>query len=315
MHRTALAFGLITLGLLLRPAAAAAQDAPSASAVQAISLLGDTLRAPALSPATRERYEAQLADARREAAARPDDPDALIWVGRRLAYLGRFREAIAVFTEGTRRFPDDARIWRHRGHRWLTVRQLDSAVHDLERAAALVRGRPDEVEPDGQPNAQGIPVSTLHGNIWYHLGLAHYLRGDLEAALPVWQEAMRARALPDSRVAAAHWTYHTLRRLGRHAEARALVAPFSDTLRLIENENYLRLLLLYNGTLTPDALLAPVAGGATSADVSVAYGVGAWYQAEGRPEEARRVLRAIVAGSQWPAFGYLAAEADLARPR
>ncbi|HEX3157739.1 MAG TPA: tetratricopeptide repeat protein [Gemmatimonadaceae bacterium] len=315
MHRTALAFGLITLGLLLRPAAAAAQDAPSPSAVQAISLLGDTLRAPALPPATRERYEAQLAEARREAAARPDDPDALIWVGRRMAYLGRFQEAIAVFTEGTRRFPDDARIWRHRGHRWLTVRQLNRAVHDLERAAALVRGHPDEVEPDGQPNASGIPVSTLQGNIWYHLGLAHYLRGDMEAALPVWQEAMRARALPDSRVAAAHWTYLTLRRLGRDAEARALVAPFSDTLRLIENENYLRLLLLYNGTLTPDALLAPVAGGATSADVSVAYGVSAWYRAEGRPVEADRVLRAIVAGSQWPAFGYLAAEADLARLR
>ena len=99
------------------------------------------------------------------------------------------------------------------------------------------------------------------------------------------------------------------------AEARALVAPFSDTLRLIENENYLRLLLLYNGTLTPDALLAPVAGGATSADVSVAYGVSAWYRAEGRPVEADRVLRAIVAGSQWPAFGYLAAEADIARLR
>ena len=98
MPRTALAFGLIALGLLLRPAASAAQDAPSASAVQAISLLGDTLRAPTLPPATRERYEAQLAEAQREAAARPDDPDALIWVGRRTAYLGRFREAIAVFT-------------------------------------------------------------------------------------------------------------------------------------------------------------------------------------------------------------------------
>ncbi len=52
----------------------------------------------------------------------PDDADALIWAGRRTAYIGRYREAIGIFSEGIARHPDDARMYRHRGHRYLTVR-------------------------------------------------------------------------------------------------------------------------------------------------------------------------------------------------
>mgnify|MGYP006178114509 CR=1 FL=1 len=55
---------------------------------------------------------------------------------------------------------------------------VETVVADLERAASLVRGRPDEVEPDGAPNRFNIPTSTLQSNIWYHLGLAYYMRGE-----------------------------------------------------------------------------------------------------------------------------------------
>ena len=47
----------------------------------------------------------------------------------------------------------------------------------------LVAAKPDEVEPDGAPNARGIPRSTLQSNIWYHLGLAQYLAGDFDGIL------------------------------------------------------------------------------------------------------------------------------------
>ena len=40
-----------------------------------------------------------------------------------------------------------------------------------------------KIEPDGQPNARNIPTSTLNSNIYYHLGLAQYLKGEFEAAL------------------------------------------------------------------------------------------------------------------------------------
>ena len=61
-------------------------------------------------------------------------------------------------------------MYRHRGHRYITVAQFDRAIADFEKAVALIKGTPDEIEPDGAPNPTGKPRSTLHFNIWYHLG-------------------------------------------------------------------------------------------------------------------------------------------------
>lgn len=33
-----------------------------------------------------------------------------------------------------------------------------------------------EFEPDGIPNALNPPLTLPHRNIWYHLGLAYYLK-------------------------------------------------------------------------------------------------------------------------------------------
>ena len=290
-----------------------ALPSPLPPGVEAISLLGDTLRRPPLDSATRATYERRLADAAAQAAARPDDADAAIWHGRRLAYLGRHREAIDVFTAALARHPGDPRLLRHRGHRWITVRELDRAVADLEAAARLARGRPDEIEPDGLPNARNTPLGTLQSNIWYHLALAQYLRGDLAAAHDAAREGMRVAANPDRLVSQSHWLYLTLRRMGRDAEAADVLRPVHRDLDVIENDGYHRLLLMYAGAIDADSLLASVRPGAGSGDVSVAYGIAAWHLAEGRRERGERILRDILAGGQWAAFGYIAAEADLAR--
>ncbi len=176
---------------------------------------------PAMSEAVRTQREQELAAARAAYEKNPNDPEALIWVGRRTAYLGRYQEAIDVFTEGVRKHPRDARMLRHRGHRWITLRRFDKAVADLTRAAQLIRGQQDQIEPDGLPNARNIPTSTLQSNIWYHLGLAHYLRGDFEQALRAYRECLAVSKNPDGVVSVSHWLYMTLRRLGRGDEARA----------------------------------------------------------------------------------------------
>ena len=290
--------------------AAAPEPAPN---YEAISFLGDTLRALPLPEATRQRYEQQLTEARAELERSPNSPEALIWVGRRLGYLGRQREAIATFTEGVRRYPNDARFLRHRGHRYITIRQLDNAIADLERAARLVEGKPDEIEPDGQPNARNQPIGTLHSNIDYHLSLAYYLRGDFARALPVYERELRAARNDDRRVSTAHWNYMALRRLGRHAEAAELLRPFGRDMDVVENQAYHRLLLLYKGELPVDSLLSPGDGPMSVTEATAAYGVGNWHLYNGRRAEAERVFRRILAGGQWGAFGYAAAEADLAR--
>ena len=306
-----------TIGLLASLLIACRAPLPRASSpepelpsgAQALSLQGQPLYPPALSDAAAASHSARLAEAKAAFARTPDNADSIIWLGRRTAYPGQFREAIQIFTRGIDRHPNDARMYRHRGHRYITTRRFDLAVADLERAAELVRGKPDEVEPDGLPNARNIPTGTTQFNIWYHLGLAHYLRGDYRKALAAYAECMKVSRNADTRVATSHWMYMTLRRLGREQDANAVLVPITRDVDVIEDEAYHRLLLMYKGELPVDSLVPPVPAPVT--DVAGAYGVANWYLYNRRTDEAERLYRRILARGQWPAFGYIAAEADL----
>lgn len=281
--------------------------------VEAVSLLGDSLVPPPPSPAARPTLERNLASARKAYEAAPDNADSIIWLGRRTAYLGRFNDAIRVYSEGIEKFPGDARMYRHRGHRYISVRRFDDAIADFEKAVTLIRGQPDVIEPDGQPNARNTPTSTLQSNIWYHLGLAYYLKGDLESALRAYREDLKVAKNPDMLVAVSHWLYMTLRRLNRADEAASVLSSVTQNMDIIENQSYHRLLLLYKGELTPDELLKRE--GASDLDlVSMGYGVANWHLYNGRRADAESVLRRVLGvRSQWAAFGFLAAEAEWKR--
>lgn len=291
-------------------------EAALPTGVEAISLLGDTLRQFPLPNEVRTRYEQQLAQAQAAYDRAPRDIDSIIWLGRRLGYLGRLRESIATYTRGIELYPDNPWLYRHRGHRYVSARELDRAVADLDRAAALVRGQPDEVEPDGQPNARNMPIGTLHSNIYYHLALAHYLKGDFAAAIPIQRRELEEAGNDDRRVSMAHWLYMSLRRLNRNDEAAQVLVPITRQMQVIENGTYHQLLLMYKGEIPPDSLLRSGPGGAMSVtDATAAYGVGNWHLFNGRRDQAETIFRRIVVGGQWGAFGYIAAEAELARMR
>jgi tetratricopeptide (TPR) repeat protein len=302
MHPTILAATALVVAL------AAVQAPPEAT-----SLLGKPLVSPPAPDNVRDKLEADLTAARAALERAPDDADARIWVGRRLAYLGRYRDAIAIFTEGIQRFPKDARFLRHRGHRYITVREFDKAIADLERADVLVAGTSDQIEPDGQPNARNIPLTTLHSNIRYHLALAYYLKGDFAKAAPVWQRARETVRNPDNLVSATHWLYLTLRRQGRADEAGRALDAIAPDLEVIENGSYYSLCQLYKGARTADDVLK--AAGTGPAGAAVKYGVAAWHDVNGRVAEANALRRQLVDGPDWAPFGVIAAEADLARAR
>ncbi len=283
---------------------------------EATSLLGKPLFAPEPAAETRVRLENDLAAAEKALRESPGSADAAIWVGRRTAYLGRYRNAIAAFSAAIDRHPADPRLYRHRGHRYISVREFDNAIRDLSKGASLVAGRPDEVEPDGQPNARNIPTSTLNTNIYYHLGLAHYLKGDFASAADAYRLCMEQSKNPDMQVATAHWQYMTLRRLGREQEAAKVLEPITVDMPVIENGSYHKLLLMYKGQNEAEALLAASKAAALDA-VTIGYGVANWHFYNGRPDVARQILTTIVEqhASQWAGFGYIASEADLARMR
>ncbi|HWP81531.1 MAG TPA: tetratricopeptide repeat protein [Bacteroidota bacterium] len=279
---------------------------------EARSVDGKPLYRIELSTEQRRTLEANLARAESEYRENPKEAERIIWYGRRLAYVWRYQDAIQVFSKGIELHPRNAKLYRHRGHRYITVREFDKAIADLEKAASLIEGVPDEIEPDGAPNKYNMPTSTTNSNIWYHLGLAYYLKGDFENALRAYRECMKFSINDDMLCATSDWLYMTLRRLGRKSEADEVLKRIRSDMRILENHSYHNRLLMYKGEKSPDELLAP----SETDDVAIAtqgYGVGNWYLYNGETEKAKEIFRKVVAGKHWAAFGYIAAEVELAK--
>lgn len=277
--------------------------------IEAYTLLGDTLYSYSKQSdvllknhhAAKELYEEN-----------PEDADAIIWHGRRVAYMGRYREAIEIFVEAIEKHPNDARMYRHRGHRYISIREYDKAIADLEKACELIRGQKNEIEPDGIPNEKGIPISTLHGNIYYHLALAYYLKNDLQNALRVYDLRMASNQNDDNIVSSGHWKYMTLRRMGYHDEAMRLMQPVNGSMEVIENISYFEMCLLYKGVLNEKWFDKKLSG--TSKDDVFLYGLANWRLYEKRDTaKAKSYLDRLLENGNKASFAYLAAEADYTR--
>ena len=270
--------------------------------------------APSMDEKTRASYEEKLNAARSDLKKSPDSADALIWVGRRTAYLGNYKEAVGIFSEGVEKFPSDARFLRHRGHRLISIRCFDDAIADLGKAASLVKGKKDEVEPDGLPNARNIPTSTLQSNIYYHLGLAYYVIGDFANALKAYEKCLKVSKNPDMFVATQNWHYLTLRRLGKIQESVRVLKSVKDGLDIIENDSYYKLLKLYAGKERPETLLTEIRDSSDELqNATMGYGIGAYFLVNGEKEIAEKIFREILETDQWSSFGYIAAEGELGR--
>jgi tetratricopeptide (TPR) repeat protein len=276
---------------------------------QAISLQGDTLRAAAPSEAIVKKYEEKKA----AYLENKENLDKLIWYGRFTAYMGNYREAIDIYTQGLQEFPENSRLLRHRGHRYISVREFDKAVADLSKAAKLIEGKENMIEEDGMPNAQNIPLSTMHGNIYYHLGLAQYLNRNLPAALDAYKKCLSTSNNPDNVVSATHWIYMIQRRLGRKEAAQNYLRNIEPGMNVIENHSYYNACLFYKGELTLEEVYDPTSE-ATASNSALKYAIGNWYWYNGQPKLAKEIYNEILSGTDWASFGYIAAETDLAKP-
>ena len=297
------------------------QTACQSGKVEGVSLLGRPLVRPTHDAEKLARLEQNLANAQARFDQDPADEDAIIWLGRRKAYLSCYREAIDIYSRGLEIHPGSYRLLRHRGHRYITTRQFDRAIADLTRAAELTEGVPDQVEQDGAPNALGIPISTTRGNIYYHLGLAHYLAGNFEKALRAYEKRTELDRNDDNRCSTAYWRHINLQRLGRADDAAAAIGGITEGMNVIENGVYYELVLLYKSVLSlVDLTDSDVANGLSDArinDATLMYGISIWHLFQSDAQRARSMWNEIVTADDaaWAAFGYIAAEADLARAR
>jgi tetratricopeptide (TPR) repeat protein len=280
---------------------------------EAKSLDGRKLYPMKLSAATQAKYDDLLAKAEQDYEADPNDLNNIIWLGRRTAYLGLYKKAIKIFSKGLKKHPDSPELYRHRGHRYVSIRKFDKAIRDFQKAATLAEGRDIEIEPDGLPNKLNMPLSNLQFNIYYHWALAHYLKGAFEKAIPIYEKCMAYSDNDDLITATADWMYMTYRRLGQEDKAQQVLAKIHSDMKIIENDAYYKRLLMYKGEIKPSDLLDLENDDPDELLnlVTQGYGVGNWYFYNGEKGKALEIFRKIVGTDYWSAFGYIAAEADL----
>jgi Putative Zn-dependent protease, contains TPR repeats len=279
----------------------------------AIAFDGRELMAINDPPVVRKRKDSLLNIAKANYKDDPKKLDNIIWYGRRLAYFTRYPEAIEVFTKGLELFPNSPELYRHRGHRYISTRQTKKAIADLLKAAKLSKSLAVQIEPDGQPNHLNIPLSSLQFNVWYHLGLAYYLQQDYKEAQEAFEQCMEYSINPDLLCATTDWLYMTYRRRGLTEKPAKLLEAISPDMKLIENEAYHKRLLLYKGVLKPEQILS-VDKNAADRQLEIAtqgYGVANWYLYNDESDKAIEIFQQILKTSYWPAFGYIAAEAEL----
>jgi tetratricopeptide (TPR) repeat protein len=222
-------------------------------------------------------------------AAGPQDVHRIIQLGVAQSAIRRYREAIATFSRGIAIAPDSGILYRWRGHRYLSVRQLDSARADLEHGLKL--------------------DSTLYG-CWYHLGIVKYVTGDFTGAAAAFAHALPLAPDSGERAGSIDWSWMSLMRAGRRAEAQAVLDRNSAGPR--GGNFYDVRLRLYRGQIGPDQVVTP----ADTADIALAtlsYGLGNWLLLRGDTATAKRWFERSVHSGGWPAFGFIAAEAELKR--
>lgn len=284
---------------------------------EAISLDGRPLYPMKESPGSLQKKDSLWEVARNQYDVDSTSLENIIWYGRRLAYLSRYQEAMEVFSKGIALHPSAPELYRHRGHRFISTRQLEKAKADFETAAKLAADLPVTIEPDGQPNRQNIPLSNLQFNIWYHWGLTHYLLGNFQEAARIYEECMRYSNNPDLVCATADWLYMTYRRLGQQTSADSVLTLIQPDMTIIENDAYFNRLLMYKGLKKPEDLLDLDNTGEDQVlnVVTQGYGVGNWYLYNGDKAKAMEIFQKIIDTNYWAAFGFIAAEAELAREK
>jgi tetratricopeptide (TPR) repeat protein len=269
---------------------------------------GDGLVRPEFDKETNIRLTNNLREAITRFTTSPNDPESIIWVARHTAYLWRFNDAIYILTDGITEYPEDPRFYRHRGHRFITVRLFDKAIDDLIKASHLIEGLDDFVEADGTPNTSNIPVTTLHYNVYYHLGLAYYLNRDFDEAVNLFRKALQVSQNSDSVISATDWLYMSLMRSGQESQAQYLLSTTDTSVDVIESESYLNRLRLYKNEISPDDLLT----GNNDLDIiTQGYGLAQYFLFAGDTVRYREILNKVIETNYWAAFGYIAAEVDL----
>ena len=306
-----IAFFLLLMGCSMSPNSSSATIAEPEKNGEAISFLGETFFRPEDDSTTFLHKDSLLQEANTIYQTDTTDLNSIIWYGRRLASMYRFRDAITIFSAGISYHPNAPELYRHRGQLYITTRHLDAAINDLSKAASISRTRMMETEPDAIPNKLDLPLTNLRFNIYYHLGLALYLKGDYKKAVEAFSSCTPYAINPDLKVAETYWLYLSFQRMGENVSAVSLLSTIDPNVEIIENDAYLRSLLMFRSSLDADDHAGSILGATT--DPIELYGMANWYTWRNKLSDASTIRRKILSSTDWTNVGYIAAEADSSR--
>jgi tetratricopeptide (TPR) repeat protein len=273
------------------------------SLVQGSGLLGNVLEGKA-------DTEGRIAKADAELKAKPMDPELLMAAGRARDAVMQYRQSIELYTKAIAFAPGDVRLYRLRGHRYLSMRKFPEAIVDLEKARAL---------------------SQSSFEAAYYLGLGLYMNGAYSEAANEFARCVNMAGKPDAfaktlpkgmpscaslhqnlefLVAMADWHYRALRRAGRHDEARDLLKSIPNGQQVRDSVSNYRALMFYKGTMKEDQALDGLTGMAYS---NASTGIALLHLLEKRTAAACKLLKKAAAEQPWSSFGVISAEVELTR--
>jgi tetratricopeptide (TPR) repeat protein len=276
---------LLVLTLLLQPVAQPASEAEKALA-EANELFTKT---PGTDVAGNEKV---LAAFDRAIALDPKKADAYIGRGRTLARIRNYADAFSAYGAALKLDPNNPMILRYRGHNYINVKRIDDALADLTKAEAAKKD---------------------DNGIYYHLALAHYLKGNYAEAAKAYEGCVRtAPATDEGPVACKAWQYLALRRAGRAEDAAKVLETVKPGLKLTEGAAYLDRLLLFKGAMTEQEVAKRMEEGPLQVS-TVAYGIGIWHLLNNRPAEAKNYFTKATSTDAWNSFGAVASDVELKR--
>lgn len=235
-----------------------------------------------------------------EAKIAADPDNAALWMekGLTLAKSSLYREAEECYAHAIALDPFNAVLYRHRGHRMLSQWRFEDACADFTVAAHLM--------PENGPE---------NWNIWYHLGLSHFLLGEYEKAAEAYQHCLDISKNDGDLIAVCDWYYMTELRLGNPKKAAQVIEHVHEDFDPGENTAYFRRLLMYKGIVKPEEVLPADLNSMEPLEIiTMGFGLSNYYYFNGEVDKSNQIIDMILkAGDEhdcYFAFGYLAALVD-----
>lgn len=226
-----------------------------------------------------------------QAEKNPHDPENWVKLGRAYRRQQMHREAIAAYSRGLFYEPFYGLFYRHRAHAYLNTSRWEEAIADWTMATRL------------------IPENW---DVWYHLGATCFIAGDYETAAKAYVRTLELTENLQQLVAVSDWYWMTLKRLGKDAEAEALLDKIPDEISEEDEKGggkeYHKRLMLYKGKFTPEEFEKDM-GGQDIAIITAGYGLANYYYVNGDEANGNRIVELILKEGEaryWSAFGYQA---------